>query len=265
MSMLLKYEMRKTWFAKLIVLGVAAAAELAFLAALLFRNASGNTDELIAFSTAALFMTALVGVMAIGFQSILVLHRDMNTKQGYMLFMTPRNCYQILGAKMLENGLSIALAGAFFFLLGLLDVTLLFSRLGQLEMFWKMAKEFLAKLGQEIPLNWDSLLLLVVWFLTSWLATVSVAGLADIVSSALLNGKKYNGIVSFLLFVLLSAVMNWLGQLIVTRGMTVQTVMGIRSAVALGYSAVMYLASAWIMEARVMILSRSVPSSSMRS
>ena len=126
MSMLLKYEMRKTWFAKLIVLGVAAAAELAFLAALLFRNASGNTDELIAFSTAALFMTALV--------------RDMNTKQGYMLFMTPRNCYQILGAKMLENGLSIALAGAFFFLLGLLDVTLLFSRMGQLEMFWKMAK-----------------------------------------------------------------------------------------------------------------------------
>ena len=100
MSMLLKYEMRKTWFAKLIVLGVAAAAELAFLAALLFRNASGNTDELIAFSTAALFMTALVGVMAIGFQSILVLHRDMNTKQGYMLFMTPRNCYQILGAKI---------------------------------------------------------------------------------------------------------------------------------------------------------------------
>ena len=77
---------------------------------------------------------------------------------------------------------------------------------------------------------------------------MSIAGLADIVSSALLNGKKYNGIVSFLLFVLLSAVMNWLGQLIVTRGMTVQTVMGIRSAVALGYSAVMYLASAWIME-----------------
>ena len=40
-------------------------------------------------------------------ESVNVLHRDLNTKQSYMLFLTPKSSYQILGAKILENGISI--------------------------------------------------------------------------------------------------------------------------------------------------------------
>jgi len=248
MGKLLKYEMRKTWSAKLIVLGLAAILELIFLGALFLRSSSGNTDETIGVTILLLTLTAFGGILLIGIQSVLTLHRDMNTKQGYMLYMTPRNSYQILGAKLLENGLSIFLTGAFFFLLGLLDVTLLFSRLGQLEVFWKTVQDLLRTINAEIPLNTIGVLCVVVNMLTSWLATVSIAFLADIICAALLNGKKFNGFVSFLFFIALSAVQGWIQGLFRFGAMDVNSVLLIQSAVALVYAGIMYFVSAWIMD-----------------
>ena len=133
MGKLLKYELKKTWALKLIILGITAVAELTYLM-ILFMD--GENSRGFGVTCMLLFFIALGGTILIGVQSVLTLHRDMNTKQGYMLYMTPRNSFQILGAKLLENGLSLALAGGFFFLLGLLDVSLLFSRLGSLEDLW---------------------------------------------------------------------------------------------------------------------------------
>ena len=46
MNMLLKYEMKKTWAMKLIILGITAVAELFFLGGLLLRDSAGSTDEI---------------------------------------------------------------------------------------------------------------------------------------------------------------------------------------------------------------------------
>ena len=248
MGKLLKYEFRKTWAMKLIILGLAAILEIAFLAGVFLRNDQGNTDSLIATTAALLAFLALGGVMLIGIQSVMTLHRDMNTKQGYMLYMTPKNSFQILGAKMMENGLSLGLAGVFFFLLGLLDVTLLLSKLDQLEALWKLFQDFMRSVNAEIELNTRGVLCLVVEMLASWLATVSIAYLADIVSSALLNGKKFNGLLAFLFFILLATALNWLQHLFVTRGMAVSSMLLVQAVIALIYSAGMYVISAIVMD-----------------
>ncbi len=244
MSKLLKYELKKTWALKLIILGVTAVAELAFLITLYLDQSNRGV---LAFTCMVLFFTAMFGTMLIGVQSVLTLHRDMNTKQGYMLYMTPRNSFQILGAKLLENGLSLALAGGFFFLLGFLDVTLLFSKLGSLGDLWNFFKDFVRMIGEEIPLNASGILCLVVELLASWLATVSIAYLADIVSSALLNGKKMNGFLSFLFFILLTVLLNWIQNLFRT-GMNIEALLLVRAGIALVYSTLMYVASAWVMD-----------------
>ena len=44
--------------------------------------------------------------------------------------------------------------------------------------------------------------------LSSWFAIITAAFLADIVSSALLNGKKFNLLISFILFLALSYLMG---------------------------------------------------------
>ena len=247
MGKLLKYEFRKTWITKLILVGLTAVVEAAFLAGVFFRNSNGNTDELIGLTSVLLVFIAFGGVVLIGIQSVITLHRDMNTKQGYMLYMTPKTSFQILGAKMAENGLSLALAGSFFFLLGLLDVTLLFDRLGQLESLWNYFQEFMKMMNQQIELNVRGVLCLVVEMLASWLATVSIAYLADIVSSALLNGKKLNGLIAFIFFILLASLLGWI-QNSLTHGMAVSSALLVQAAVALVYSAIMYVVSALIMD-----------------
>ena len=248
MKALLKYELRKTLMMKLIILGITAAAELAFLIALFLRNSEGNTDNVIITTIFLLTFIAFAGILLIGVQSVMTLHRDMNTKQGYMLYMTPRNSYQILGAKMLENGISLVLAGSFFFLLGFLDVTLLFHRLGQLEALWKYVEEFVSMINDQIELNVNGVMCLVAEMLTSWLATVSVAFLADIISAALLNGKRFNGILSFVFFILLNILLNFLQGVFIAKGTPVNTVLMIQGAIALAYSAIMYVLSAFIMD-----------------
>ncbi len=244
MSMLLKYELKKTWTLKLIILGITAVAELAFLICLFLDT---EDQIVLGLTCMLLFLIALGGTILIGVQSVLTLHRDMNTKQGYMLYMTPKNSFQILGAKLLENGLSLVLAGAFFFLLGLLDVTALFSKLGALEELWKFFQQFVRMINDEIQLNAQSILCLMTDLLASWLATVSVAYLADIVSSALLNGKKLNGLLSFLFFILLTVLLNWIQNQFRT-GATIEGLLLIRAGIALVYSAVMYVASVWVMD-----------------
>ena len=244
MSMLLKYELRKTWALKLIILGITAAAELAFLITLFLDT--GNT-EVLGVTCLLLFFIAMGGTLLIGVQSVLTLHRDMNTRQGYMLYMTPKSSYQILGAKLLENGLSLVLAGGFFFLLGFLDVTLLFSKLGSLEDLWNFFRDFVRMINEEIQLNAVSILCLVTELLASWLATVSVAYLADIVSSALLNGKKMNGLLSFLFFILLTVLLHWIQNQLHT-GMAIEALLLVRAGIALLYSVLMYVISALVMD-----------------
>ncbi len=248
MGKLLKYEMRKSWLMKLIVLGVTAVVELVFLVSLFLRDSNGSTDPLTFGMSALLLFIASSAVTLIGIQSVLTLHRDMNTKQGYMLFMTPKSSFQILGAKTLENGLSIALTGAFFFLLGMLDVTLLMSRMGQLEQLWSFFKDFVSALNSEISLSWQSLLLLVVSLLTGWLGTISIAYFADIISSALLNGKKVNGLLTFLFFILLSVLLGWIQGLFRFEGQSVDTSLIIQSVVSLVFAAVMYVLSSLVMD-----------------
>ena len=250
MSALLKYELRKTRAMKLIFLGVTAVAEVVFLISLFLRNNEGNTDNIIGTSALVLMLIAIGGILLIGIQSIFALHRDMNTKQGYMLYMTPRNSYQILGAKMLENGLSLALAGGFFFLLGLLDLTLLFSRLGELERLWGFFMEFLHMFNAEIELDTAQVLSLIFELLTSWLAVVSIAFLADIVSSALLNGKKANGLVPFIFFILLTILLNVIQNLLRKSGLctTITSTLIMQSVVALCYSVGMYFIAAAVMD-----------------
>lgn len=246
MMALLKYEWRKTRGAKMVILGLAAVEELCFLAGILRQEPGGMPDGLLRISLLLLPLTAFGGILLIGLQSVLVLRGDMNTKQGYMLFMTPRNSYQILGAKLLENGLSLAVAGGFFFLLGLLDVSLLLTRL-KLDEFWNMAKGALNALDETLRFSWDSMLCHVVHGLAVWLATVAVAYLAVIVSAALLNGKRFNAFVGFVFFILLSSFMGWLMRLPVGAVAGIDAMLLVRSGIALGYAVVVYAASAWIM------------------
>lgn len=195
MKKLFRYEMIKTRFSKFIILGITAVLEILFLLGL-----ATSDEKLQSVGMVLLVLIAVASILWIGIQSVVTLHKDMNTRQSYMLFMTPNNCYKILGAKYLENGLSILLSGLFFGVLGALDLTLLFNHYHQLDQLLEMLKEILSIFTKSISLDPASIISFLVYLLFDWLFTVSLAYLAVIVCTALLNGKKGNLFLSFLLF-----------------------------------------------------------------
>ena len=241
MLRLLKYELRKTLFSKMVLLGITVIAEAVFLIGLW-----GDKDNTLAIGAALLFFIAIIGIGLMGILSLATLHKDMNTRQGYMLFMTPNSCYKILGAKVVECGLSLLIAGAFFLALGMLDFSLLLGK-GSNEQIWKMLTEVIHSFNSQIVLDASHASALVFAMLTTWLCTVTTAYLSDVVSSALLNGKKGNWIITFLLFLALNYGISKLLTL-VPASIGVIPVLLWQGVIALVLAGVMYVITARLME-----------------
>lgn len=119
MLKLMKYEFRKTAFSKLILLSITLLSEIVYLLGIFLKK-----DVFLSSGIMFLVLCATMGILYIGLESVTVLHRDLNTKQSYMLFLTPKSSYQILGAKILENGISILITGAFFAALAAISMQL---------------------------------------------------------------------------------------------------------------------------------------------
>ena len=247
MKNLIKYELRKTLSVKLILLAIVGALQILFLIGLW-----GEIADLTAISIALLTMTVFSGTIIIGLGSVVCLHRDMNTRQGYMLFMTPNSCYRILGAKMIEVSLSILITGAFFFVLGLLDVMLLFSHLNQLDQLWNLFQSFLQQMSVELPINRYTAIALAWDFIASWISVVATAYLADVVASALLNGKKLGGVLSVIFFIAISMGVNAV-QRPVYQSMKLIPGLWTCGGIMLVLSVVMAVVTAQIMERKLSV------------
>ena len=252
MKNLFKYEFRKTLLTKLIILGITIVAQAVYL----FGIWSKDRETTVVVGMLLLFFTAMFGIVFIGLQSVLTLHRDMNTKQSYMLFMTPHSCYSILGAKTLECCLSILLTGVCFFALGALDVSLLFAREGKLVDLWDFIHDLLANItinGHSLEIDPATLAAVVFVLLAAWILTIITAFLAVTISAALLNGRRFSGVISFVLFLALSLGCSLLTNL-VTRPIPGNiTVMMVHGLLSLVFAAVMYFVTAKIMEDKLSV------------
>ena len=241
MLRLLKYELRKTQFSKLILLGITLVAQAVFLAGLW-----GKKEDTLAIGAFLLFAIAIVGIALMGILSVVTLHRDMNTKQGYMLFMTPNSCYRILGAKVIECALSLLLAGAFFFGLGYLDFSLILGE-GTNKQLWDMFNQMVRTINQHIVLDAPHISALIFEIIATWLCTITTAYLADVISSSLLNGKKGGLLITFLIFLLLNYGISKLLQLVPST-IGVIPVLLWQGVIALVLAGIMYVVTARLME-----------------
>ena len=247
MIRLIGYEFRKSWQVKAILLGITAVLQAAYIISLLTRD-----EGSIAVSAVLLALVAAWGVMAVGVASVVILHRDMNTRQGYMLFMTPNSSYKILGVKVAENGLSILVLGVFYMALGFLDVALLFRHYGELDRLWSLMEQILKNYLPGFAIEQNVIVYLVLYILCSWLTTVVTAYFADVLASSMLRGKAWGGLAAFLLYILLNIAFSRIYNLVPAR-MDMQTRILILMPVSLALTAVMYWAAALLMEKKLSV------------
>lgn len=200
MLKLIKYEFRKTMFSKMILLAITAVFEIIYLAGVFLER-----EDALGIGVFGLVLCAVVGIMYIGIESINVFHKDLNTKQSYMLFLTPNSSFKILGAKVLENGISILISGAFFAVLAAVDISTGILYIGGLEEFLDMLDYLFISLQVNINITPESVLMAFAVALASWLMIIVTADFAVVLAATVFAGKKFSGLVSFILFLLIDA------------------------------------------------------------
>ena len=244
---LIKYELRKTLGLKGIIVAIMGLIEVSFLIGLFTES-----DGFLGFGVVGLILGSSAAIVVIGAYSIKLLSNDLNTKQAYMLFMTPNNSYKILGAKVIENYLSIIIAGVFFTAIGALDVFLAFAKYSSLKDFFDGIGIFWSELSEVNP---QVIILAIATMIAFWLYVIGTAFFCVVVSATFLNGKKHNGLLSFLLFIVL---VNVFGKITNTIVDAIDGVQFVGSAVTeififLVLSALMYVATAWIMDNKLSV------------
>ena len=258
------YELRKTRQARVVLLGVTAVLQLIFCLSLLTRDTVA-----IPMSGSLLFITAAGGTLYLGLDSLLTFHRDLRTDQGYMVFMTPHNCWQILGAKMLQNALSLMLIGGIFIGLIYLDVVLMMNTFKSIQSGWTLATGFLndpnlyletvlSDLGVRLNFSIDFrdgtlIICAYIVYVCTWLSFISMAYLSDTLAVSLVPSKpRVSVCVAFGVFIVLAYITLWLQTLLPALS-HYQTSLLMASGLALGSALVMYVATAILMELRLSV------------
>ena len=242
---LLKYEIRKGLTLKLILLGLFVLLQGLFTYGCLAHDSSKAV-----LGGSLLFLVGVFGIMALGIQSMLTLHKDMNTKQAYMLFMTPKSCYAILGAKLAESVIAILLAAGLCAGAAVVDYRLMLQHFGELADLTEMLKELTTALNLKMDIM--SIVTFGASLLFSWIFMVTTAYLADVLVSSLFRGKKFGGLLAFILFVVLNSLLSHaIGLVEVAGSATVQIL--VNAGLNLVASAVMYVATAYIMETKLSV------------
>ncbi len=244
---LLKYELRKTIGLKGIILILVAIMQVAFLIGLY-----GEYDNMLVISIFGLTFGTFASLIVIGLYSIFLLSKDLNTKQSYMLFMTPNNSYKILGAKVIENSLSIIITGAFFILLGAIDISLGFAKYGSLEDIIEFFNYFLTDLQQITP---ETVIASVSNGIISWIFIVTTAFFAVVLCATLFNGKRHNGLLSFIVFIVLNSLVSYvIGKILGPSDVNITVAYNLTMiAIHLVLSVVMYFVTAWIMDNKLSV------------
>ena len=212
MGKLIKYEFRKQLMSKLVVGIVIAVLELVFLAGLIF-----DKGDWAGIGLGGMMIVAMISLLYFSFESIVTYSNDLRTKQSYMLFLTPRNMFQIVGAKLVTTILQIFVCGCAFAAIGIGDVFLVCAAKGDVKMFLDTVKEFFHALtGVEIRLV--EVIYVVVMLLIAWLVFIALAIFAITLSTTLLSNWKFKGVASVVIYFILDWCVTKVATLVTPTG-----------------------------------------------
>jgi len=214
MGKLIKYELKKQMLSKIVVGVLAAICEAVFFVGLIIDN-----GEWAGFGLGALFILGFVSLFYFSFETIITYSNDLKTKQSYMLFLIPRNMYQVMGAKMVTTLLHILLVGAAFAAIIIGDVFAVCARYGEIEEMIEMFKMMFAELS-GIHVELEEVLYVISTVLVVWIEFILMAMFAITISTTLFANKRYKGVISFGIYIVFELLLGKVADLVTDGAMS---------------------------------------------
>lgn len=249
MLKLMKYELKKQMFSKLIM-----AIGLGVLVALfLFFNYSGDQDGAEAMM-AFMGLGMMISVMYAIFEYLTVYEKDLTTKQSYMLFLVPQSSKSILGAKMLSAILQIALTFVMFGGAIALCFTLFCLKYEGMKAFFDDVKQFIEGIFQ-IQIDMALVLETCAQVFIVWVFAIMLGVFLTTVMNTVLNKSKITTIIVvvlyFVCFWLLIELDEGIDILSDSLPKVVQSV--IEYVYMIGLDVALFFGSCWLMDKKLSV------------
>lgn len=197
MLRMMKYEFRKSRFSYAILLAILGIVEVLFL---------GLNKFNVHYAIIPIILLIVMGIVAdvwIMLSGVRMFSRDLKEKSGYMVYMTPVPIWQIVLSKVLVTFLVSAVFFIAYYALGILDMHLFHDALeanGDTSLMEVIAKTINTYVGTETLI---ALCKLFGNLLCNLFCFLGIVYFAIAMSNTLLRGKKGEGIVAFILFLVL--------------------------------------------------------------
>ena len=199
MGKIFKYEWKKQMFSKYVIGGILLVLTRIFMIGTMLEREEWQATSLVLLVVAGAFTSMYIGV-----ECLLVLNRDLRTKESHMLFMIPYPAYTILGAKILAAVCQILLTAALFVGAFFLCFSAYLAANSSFGQFFEILKRVLNE-WVEIDITWDWMLLGIGQLIISWIGMIAAGFTAIIaVRTVFVQSKLATPLAIVLFFVL-----NW--------------------------------------------------------
>ena len=168
MGKLIKYEWKKQRTSRLVIMAALAVGILAFVWGLIFDKGNASAAGIV---VVLMFSMAFLVLLYTGIESILVLNRDLRTKQSYMLWMVPKSIWEILGAK---------------FIAAILQMFVVFVSFAQKVL--------------SVNISWGDLFMLCTSVFVAWTDIICIGFLSVILARTVLVKSRFAGLLAVIIF-----------------------------------------------------------------
>ncbi len=250
MLKLMKYELRKQMFSKLIILIGIAILETYFLFGVLKED-----EKVIAKAISIFIFATTIAIFYVGVESISVFNRDLKTKQSYMLYMIPYSTYSIVGAKIIAAFLQIVFTGLLFLGAIIVNFIVIFARFTDTKEIFRMLKLLFQQL-LEVTLDLPYLFSFFFFLFFLWMTLVLCGMFAISLSSTFLANNRFRTPVSIVVFLLFLRLISFLSNVILPSGTSQwkDWVEPLVTGIYLGVvSILLYIGTAWMLDKKVSV------------
>lgn len=202
MLKMVKYEYRKNLFPLLVVFIVFGGLQIYFMIATMMKD-EGHS----AISASLLMLAAFCSYLFVLLYGVASYNSDLKNKSGYLVFMAPISTYQVIGAKLLSTLLTGVTLVALIGVLGVVDYSFAAKQYG-LDSIIEMIEYLFESSDISLTSVLLNVLVFVIILLIEFFMTITVAYFAISLCSTALQNNKFKGFVSFVLFIVLTIVIN---------------------------------------------------------